>query len=312
MLNVIVPTLNAAKDWPRFAPALLKCVRPEQVLVVDSESTDTTMELARAAGFQLRSIARAKFNHGGTRQMAAEMLPNAELLVYMTQDAVLADANALTELLAVFDDPDVGAACGRQLPRPGAEAIEIHARNFNYPAISQIRSLDSREQLGIKAAFLSNSLAAYRRSALMAVGGFPTNVIFGEDTITAARMLLAGYKVAYVAEARAYHSHPYTWMQELKRYFDIGVLHSREHWLLEEFGQASEEGKRFVQSELLYLWQNNVGQIPAALMRTLGKLIGYRLGRIENRLSTGVKRHLSMHPKFWAEPSPNDSTCLPR
>jgi rhamnosyltransferase len=309
MLNVIVPTLNAAKDWPLFAPALLACVRPEQVLIVDSESTDDTVELARAAGFHLCSVARAKFNHGGTRQMAAEMLPNAKILVYMTQDAVLADPDALTKLLAVFDDPDVGAACGRQLPRPGAEAIEIHARNFNYPAASQVRSLNSREQLGIKAVFLSNSLAAYRRSTLMDVGGFPTKVLFGEDTITAARMLLAGYKVAYVAEARAYHSHPYTWMQEFKRYFDIGVLHSRERWLLKEFGQASGEGKRFVRSELLYLWQNDAGQIPAALMHTLGKLLGYRLGRTETRLSTRVKRQLSMHPKFWEEPIPNDNTC---
>jgi rhamnosyltransferase len=309
MLNVIIPTLNATNDWPRFAPALLACVRPEQVLIVDSESTDGTVDLARAAGFQLRVVARAEFNHGGTRQMAAEMLPNAKILVYMTQDAVLSGPDVLTKLLAVFDDPDVGAACGRQLPRPGAESIEIHARSFNYPAISQVRSLSSREQLGIKAVFLSNSLAAYRRSALIDVGGFPTNVIFGEDTVTAARMLLAGYKVAYVAEARAYHSHPYTWMQEFKRYFDIGVLHSRERWLLEEFGQASGEGKRFVRSELLYLWQNDVGQIPAALMRTLGKLLGYRLGRAETRLSTGVKRQLSMHPKFWAEPIPQLPKC---
>jgi rhamnosyltransferase len=62
----------------------------------------------------------------------------------------------------------------------------------HYPAASEMRALASREQLGIKAVFLSNSLAAYRRSALMAVGGFPKNVISGEDTIVAARLLLAG------------------------------------------------------------------------------------------------------------------------
>jgi rhamnosyltransferase len=179
MLNVFVPTLNAAKDWPAFAPALLACVPPEQVLIVDSESTDGTVELARAAGFQVCSVARAEFNHGGTRQMAADVLPNADILVYMTQDAVLSGPNALANLVAAFVDPQVAAACGRQLPRPGAEAIESHARSFNYPAASEVRSLASRDQLGIKAVFLSNSLAAYRRSALMSVGGFPTNVIFG-------------------------------------------------------------------------------------------------------------------------------------
>ena len=99
-VKVIVPTLNAAKDWPQFAPALLTCVRPEQVLVIDSESTDGTVKLAQAVGFQVCSVARAEFNHGGTRQMAAEKLPNTEILVYVTQDAVLAGPDALASLLA--------------------------------------------------------------------------------------------------------------------------------------------------------------------------------------------------------------------
>ena len=302
-LNVVVPTLNAARDWSLFAPALVAAVRPEQVLIVDSESTDETVNLALAAGFRVHSVTRAEFNHGGTRQIAADMLPDAEVLVYLTQDAILSASDALAKLVAVFEDPYVGAACGRQLPRIGAGPLEAHARNFNYPEDSDVRTLASREQLGIKAAFLSNSLAAYRRSALMAVGGFPTEVIFGEDMVTAARLLLAGYKVAYVAEACAYHSHSYSGMQEFKRYFDIGVLHSREKWLLEEFGRAGGEGKRFVMSELRYLGQRAPWQIPSALLRTWLKLVGYRLGQMEARLTPGAKRRLSMHPKFWSEPT---------
>ena len=299
MITVIVPTLNAAQHWPLFAPALLACVRREQVLILDSESTDGTEELARMAGFSLRTISRAEFDHGGTRQIAAEMLPNSEILIYMTQDAVLDSENALANLLAAFDDPQVGAAYGRQLPRPEANAIEAHARSFNYPESSEIRTLASREQLGIKAVFLSNSLAAYRHSALMAVGGFPTNVILGEDTIVAARLLLAGYKIAYVAEASAIHSHSHTLAQEFKRYFDTGVLHSREPWLIDEFGHASGEGKRFVLSELRYLWRRDPWQIPSALARTLNKFIAYQLGRKEARISAEFKRRLSMRPSFW-------------
>lgn len=127
MFNVIIPTLNAAKDWPLFVPALLACARPEQVLIVDSESTDGTVELARTTGFRVCSVLRTEFNHGGTRQMAADMLPNAEILVYMTQEAVLSGPNALADLVAAFADPQVGASCGRQLPRPGA-GISRHMR----------------------------------------------------------------------------------------------------------------------------------------------------------------------------------------
>ena len=302
MLRVIVPTLNAAKDWPQFAPALAACVRPDQVLVVDSESTDGTRELAHAAGFQVHSVARKDFNHGGTRQMAADMLLDADILVYMTQDAVLAGPAAIANLVEAFADPQVGAVCGRQLPRPSSGAREMHARKFNYPATSEVRSLEDRTRLGIKAIFLSNSLAAYRRSALMQVGGFPANVIFGEDTVTAARLLLAGYKVAYVAEACVYHSHPYTLTQEFKRYFDIGVLHSRERWLLDEFGHASGEGKRYVTSELRFLRERNIWQIPSALCSTCAKLFGYRLGWIEAWIPSGIKRQISLNAMFWARP----------
>lgn len=297
---VIVPTLNAAVYWPTFSQALLACVRPEQVLIIDSESTDETVELAHAAGFQVCSVKRSEFNHGGTRQRAAEMQPQADVLVYMTQDALLTGPNALADLVAVFTDSQVAAAFGRQLPRPGTEAIEAHARNFNYPASSEERSLASRTSLGIKAAFLSNSLAAYRRSTLMQVGGFPSNVIFGEDTVTAARLLLAGYKIRYVAEACAYHSHAYTKLQEFKRYFDIGVLHNRERWLLVQFGHVNGEGRRFVLSELRYLWERDKRLIPSALIRTGIKFLGYRLGRMEELLSPRAKRRLSMHPAFWA------------
>jgi rhamnosyltransferase len=301
MLNVIVPTLNAAKDWPLFAPALLACVQPEQVLIVDSASTDGTVELAREAGFRVCSIERVNFNHGNTRQQAAAMLPNAEILVYMTQDAVLAGPDELSKLLTAFDDIRIGAAYGRQLPRKGAGAIEAHARGFNYPVASEVRDLASRDRLGFKSIFISNSFAAYRRSALMDVGGFPPNVIFGEDTIIAANLLLAGYRVAYVASACVYHSHPYTWIQELRRYFDIGVLHCREQWLHEEFGGASGEGKRFVLSELRYLVQRDMCQMPSSLVRTALKLLGYRLGRIEGWVPPILKRRLSMNRRFWDE-----------
>jgi len=297
--KVVVPTLNAAANWPTFAPPLLACARPEQVVVIDSDSQDGTPALAREAGFEVRSIPRRDFNHGGTRQLAAEVLADTEILVYMTQDAILAEPEAIANLLAAFEKPEIAAVYGRQFPRNHAGAIEAHARRFNYPAVSDIHDLDSRERLGIKSIFISNSFAAYRRSALLAVGGFRKDVIFGEDTVTAARLLLSGYQVAYSAQACVYHSHPYTWLQEFRRYFDIGVLHCREAKLLGEFGGAHGEGQRFVLSELKYLGRHAPGSILSALIRNSLKFLGYRLGKMEARWSPRIKRHLSMHPSFW-------------
>ena len=296
---IIVPTLNAAAYWAQFERNLLACVGPEHVLIFDSTSSDNTIELAKSAGLRVRTISRAEFNHGGTRQLAVELLSDVDILVFLTQDAALACSDAIRVLLEPFRDPTVAATFGRQLPRADATPIEAHARRFNYPDQSSERTLASRDSLGFKTIFISNSFAAYRREALMAVGGFPRNVIFGEDTITAAKLLLSGWKVTYVAEAKVYHSHSYTWTQDFKRYFDIGVLHARESWLLDKFGNTGGEGGRFVRSELNYLWPRYWWLVPSALIRTALKLTGYRLGRIENKLSLKWKRKLSMHPNFW-------------
>lgn len=300
---IVVPTLNAARHWPAFHEALAgQTATPQQVLVVDSSSTDGTAALAEAAGYKVVSIGPNEFDHGGTRQMAVDLLPDASTVVFLTQDAILADSCAISNLLdAIASDANIGAAYGRQLPRPGATPIEAHARLFNYSAASQVRTLSDRDQLGFKTIFISNSFAAYRREALMQVGGFPEGVLFGEDTITAARLLLAGWRVAYAADAQVYHSHAYTWRQEFKRYFDIGVLHSKEAWLTQEFGGTGSEGRRFVASELRHLRSTRPALVPSALIRTALKLLGYRLGRREATLSPTWKSRLSMQPSYWSK-----------
>lgn len=80
------------------------------------------------------------------------------------------------------------------------------------------------------------------------------------------------WKIAYVAETWVCHSYSYTVKQDFKRYFDIGVLHAREKWLLQEFGSAGCEGSRFVRSELNYFWPRYWWLIPSALIRTGLKL----------------------------------------
>ncbi len=154
--TIVIPTLNAAKDWPRLVGPLLAAVSPEDVLILDSDSDDETVKLAKQAGFGVRVLSRKEFNHGGTRQLAAEIACEATILLYMTQDAVLASPGSVQRLLAVFDDAAIAAAYGRQLPRPGATPIEAHARAFNYPAESRTMTFASHEELGIKTAFMSN------------------------------------------------------------------------------------------------------------------------------------------------------------
>jgi rhamnosyltransferase len=171
---------------------------------------------------------------------------------------------------------------------------DIHA---NLNALNTV--IDDAGEFGLKTAFISNSFAAYRISSLTEVGGFPNNVIFGEDMYVAAKMLKAGYKIAYAADACVYHSHGYSLWQEMKRYFDMGVFHAREPWIRQELGGAEGEGVKFVVSEIKYLLRNAFWRIPEALLRTLVRYSGFRLGLVEKRLPIWLKKWLAMNKAYF-------------
>jgi rhamnosyltransferase len=298
--RIIIPTYQAQPHLAALLPALASQGMPhDAVLVVDSSSRDTTVQSFRKFGAEVLIIPQSDFNHGGTRRAAANHCRQSSFLIFITQDAIPC-AGAFDRLLQAFEDDSVGMAYGRQLPRQQAGAIERHARLVNYPAgPPHLRALSDKALYGVKTTFCSNSFAAYRSSALASVESFPEDAFFAEDQITAARMLMKEWKLAYVPEAQVIHSHGYSPLDEFRRYFDIGVFHARNRWILETFGMAEGEGLKFVRSELSYLIKQAPFSIPSAWLRTILKYAGYRLGQLESSMSPSVKARLSMAPHYW-------------
>ena len=268
--------------------------------MIDSSSSDDTVKLAEEAEFSVYSIPQSIFNHGRTRNQAVEFGKSfTDVVIFMTQDAILASSDSLANLLAPFVDPEVAAVCGRQLPHHDATPLAAHARYFNYPSESRVRTMADISVLGIKTAFMSNSFAAYRLSVFEELGGFPDNTILAEDMYLTAKMILSGYKVAYCAEATVFHSHNYTLKQEFQRYFDTGVFQQEQQWIQQKFGRVASEGKRFVLSELKFLSIKSPLLIPKAILSTLAKLIGFKLGYYYYMLPYKWCKALSMHKGYW-------------
>lgn len=298
---VIIPIYKPDQKFCKLLDMLKKQKNIDfTVYIIDSGSDRVDYEAyLEGLDYQITKITPKIFNHGGTRRAAAQKYAMFPFLIYMTQDAVPADEFALSRLIEVFNDKDVGCAYGRQLSNYDAGVLGAHARLFNYPAKSQVKSLSDAEKIGIKAAFISDTFAAYRTSALKEVDWFPKNVILGEDTYVAAKMLMAGWKSVYCAGACVYHSHDYSIWQEFKRYFDTGVFHAREPWIRKQFGQAEGEGKRFVISEIKYVLRHAPYLLPGACIRDAAKFFGYRLGIMENSLPFFMKRKCSMNSRYW-------------
>lgn len=298
----IIPTYNSKADLLRLLDSLERQTARFETFIVDSSSKDGTQELAWDRVGNVTVIPSVEFNHGGTRQRMVDQNLGYDVYVFLTQDACLADAGAIARIVEPFADPEVGAVCGRQLPHLDAKPLAQHARFFNYPGGVQVKSMADVSWLGIKTAFMSNSFAAYRGEALKAVGGFPVHVIFAEDMYAAAKMLMAGWKVAYAGNAQCRHSHNYTVVEEFERYFDMGVFHAREPWIRQNFGGAGGEGMRYVKSELRFLGLRRLYLWPSVIVRNAVKLFGYKLGQQEAKLPIGLKRRLGMYKRYWDGP----------
>lgn len=274
-VSVLIPVYNGGEVFEECLKRL-RNQKYDELLVVDSSSADNSVERAKKFGAKVRIIDSKDFNHGLTRTMMAKEA-KGEILLFITQDCLTEDG-AIEKLVSAFDDEEVAIAYGRQLPREDADPLAAHLRLFNYPEKSHVRSLEDKEQYGMKTVFSSDSFCAYRKSALEKIGWFP-KVITAEDAYACGKAILAGFKVAYAADAVAVHSHNFSIKETYRRYVTIGAFYAGEPWIKENFGGANAEGFRYALSEMAYLFKKFkwLWIFKSALM-TAAKLLGYKKG----------------------------------
>lgn len=303
-VDVCIPVYKPDEDLRKLLYRLCRqsyqvnCIR-----IINTEERywqDDFLKAPRQFGIpvKLRNITKDEFDHGGTRSlMAAES--DAELLLFMTQDAFPQDDQLISHMVAAFDDASVAAAYARQLPKPGCAPLERQSRLFNYPAASDQKSREDISRLGIKTYFCSNVCAMYRREIYEALSGFPTNTIFNEDMIFAHKVIHEGFRIAYVAEARVFHSHNYTFSQYFRRSFDMAVSQAQHP---EVFGGVSseKEGMRLVRAVAAALVKKGrAWEIIPFGFQCAAKYAGYFLGTHYAQLPEKVVMLCTDNKSFW-------------
>ncbi|MDH5202050.1 MAG: glycosyltransferase family 2 protein [Nitrospirota bacterium] len=279
-ISIIIPTLNAGDYIKKLLSMLYTQDRKfAEIIIIDSSSDDNTVDSVKGFGAKTIIIPGYTFNHGKTRNRAA-MEAHGDLLVFMTQDALPFDNTFLRKLTAPLQMPDVAATFGRHIPRPEASPLEVFARQFNYPDTGSIKGMDDIKQYGIKTFFFSNVCSAIKKDLFIKAGMFPEGIRANEDMLIAAKLILSGYKVAYVPEAMVIHSHNYSLFRQFRRYYNIGSSLKNNSWIL-KYARAEGEGIRFVKGQICsvlkqhkYLW------IPYIFLESLTKFAGYRIGLI--------------------------------
>ncbi len=300
--DIIIPTYRPGEKFTRLLSLLQQQEYPyRQLIVINTEEELMAPEIKEALkasrDTRLVHISRQEFDHAATRRLGVSM-SDAEAFICMTDDAVPADTHLLEELAKVLEEEGSAVAYARQLPNEEAGPAERITRSFNYPPESRRKTSADLPELGIKTFFASNVCCAYRRAIYDSLGGFCEKAIFNEDMIYAHKAVMAGYAVCYCAEAKVYHSHQYTPLQQFHRNFDLGVSQAMHP---EVFGGFPSEGEglRLVRRVRAELKEQGEGKyFPGFFISSAFRYLGYRLGKAYRRLPKSLVRQFSQNKTF--------------
>jgi rhamnosyltransferase len=191
-----------------------------EVLVIDSGSTDATLDIVAAYPVALTRIRPEEFGHGRTRNLGAR-LARGRFLVYLPQDATPVGPDWLQTLLAPFEDPRIAGVYGRQVPRPEASAMERFFLLQTYSSQYEVRAIERPGDSCLARCFFSTVGGAIR-AALWRDYPFDESVIMSEDQAWSRDVMLGGHAIAYQPAAELLHSHDYDVAGIFRRNFDSG------------------------------------------------------------------------------------------
>jgi GT2 family glycosyltransferase/glycosyltransferase involved in cell wall biosynthesis len=220
MISVVIPVLNGAEFLDEVLTVVTGQVidEPFEVLVIDSGSTDGSLEIVAAhPGVQLIEIDKSEFGHGRTRNLGVQNT-TGELIAFLTQDATPASEHWLAAYRDAFRlAPNVGAAFGPHLARPGVSPIMARLLRDHFAQFGDINGEPVLTGAG-GPIFLSNSNSCISRAAWEQTPF--RDIAYAEDQAFGVDILRNDWVKAYVPGAAANHSHDYGMAESFKRYFD--------------------------------------------------------------------------------------------
>ena len=301
-VSVVIPVLNAA----RYLPALFEAIatqeeiQPQEIILVDSMSTDDTVKIAQAHPLT-RVVPIHNFTHGRSRNLGAREA-TGDLIVVLSQDARPQDRHWLSRLVKPFEDSRVAATYSRQVPREDANPMETFFLQHRFPPGPPVRREHTGTgELTLEQVFFSNVSAAIRRSVLLQFP-FDEEIIMSEDQQFSRDLLNAGYAVVYCPESIVVHSHNYSLAICVRRYFD-SVYSLTQIFPAHGFGTSSTMGLSYLRHETVFMITHHPFWLPYYLLYNLAKIAGTLLAHVGDRLPLWLLRRVSLHSYHWERPA---------
>lgn len=300
MISILILTKNAGQRFEKVLSSVFnQCIEEKfEVILVDSDSNDETLSIARRFDTKVIKINPQDFGHGRTRNLAVRA-SNSDYVVMMVQDAIPENENWLRELI----DPlkghnDVAGVFSRQIPYQDASIFEKAFISFYYGPDLTVR--EKKENISIDDVFFSNVSSAIRRELLMRFA-FDEDLIMSEDQAWAKKVLEKGYRLIYNPRSIVYHSHNYSLVKAFQRFFDSGVS-LRELGLI-ELGNY-RKGLLYLLFELRYCFRELgafkfIITFPYFIIYEFLRFSGFILGQQYKKLPHFLRKKLSFHKFYW-------------
>jgi glycosyltransferase involved in cell wall biosynthesis len=168
-----------------------------EIIIVDSGSTDKTVQIAAEFGARLYRLDKEPFSYGYALNYG-QRLACGQVIVFLSAHCLPADSFWLRNLVApLTGSRPASAAYGKQLPVRGVNPVEEFELEIFFP-----------EQDRDPKAVFSNANCAITREILQEYP-FNEEIAYGEDFLWR-KKLPPGIRVVYAPNARVYHSHPGT------------------------------------------------------------------------------------------------------
>lgn len=300
-ISLIIPTLNAEKYIEKLLNIIdTQTIKPDEIIVIDSASDDNTIELCKKHNnVKVIEIKREDFDHGGTRNKAIDA-SIGDIVLMLSQDVTPIRVDYIEKLIfPIINDNSIAACSGRQIAYPDATLREKLVRQFNYKEYSFVRDISDVEKLGIKTFSLSDCCSAYRREYIEFVGKYQTPALICSDMILTAKLIAAGYKVAYAADAAVYHSHNYTLIKQYQRNFDTGAELEINKAIFLNANPTNEGVKlaKYILRELVK--KGHFIMMGLFCLDSAVRLLGYNDGKNYKKFSLNQIEKRSMNKSFW-------------
>lgn len=226
-ISVVIPVKNGMGTLQACLDGIFSQTVKErmEVVIIDSGSTDGSLELLEKYPAKVFHLNPKDFNHGETRNLGVS-LSKGKFVLMTVQDAWAASNDWMELMLSHFDDPQVAGVCGQQIVpedrsknplqwfRPAEEAQPF---SYQFEDPDEFREMSGKQQ---HAYCMWDDVNAMYRKDIKEELPF-RKMMFSEDTLWAKDALEKGHKIVYDYRARVYHYHHQNFRFYFKRSYII-------------------------------------------------------------------------------------------